>query len=82
MFDAAVHYRVSPLSAAAAEDWSKTAHCPFASEKESLTRAMDDWYGRGKPAVFRSYAELEATNAHWPVLIPATNGFGSTPHGH
>ena len=62
LFDEAVRYRVSPLGANAARDWSKQLIARTASEKETLTRAMDDWYGRGETRRFPRYAELESAN--------------------
>ncbi|MDD1650809.1 MAG: DUF364 domain-containing protein [Methylococcaceae bacterium] len=61
LFEGAVRYRVAPLSSAPAGDWSKQLIARTASEKDRLTRAMDDWYGRGATLRFPQLAELEAT---------------------
>lgn len=62
IFDTGVRYHVAPLGAGAAMAWSKELIARTANEKETLTRAMDDWYGRGEPRRFPRYAELEAAS--------------------
>ncbi len=62
LFDEAVRYRVCPLGAKAATEWTKQLIARTAREKETLSRAMDDWYGRGEKRRFPRYAELETAN--------------------
>ena len=62
IFDAGLGYRVSPLALAEASVWSKQLITQTAVGKESLTRAMDDWYGSGETRRYPRYAELEAAN--------------------
>jgi uncharacterized protein (DUF4213/DUF364 family) len=62
IFDAGVRYRVAPLGLGEATAWSKQLIAKTAAEKESLTRAMDDWYGHGETRRFPRYAELEGVN--------------------
>ena len=62
LFDDAVRYRVSPLGAGAAMEWSKQLIAQTAAGKETLTRAMEDWYGRGETRRYPRYTELDATN--------------------
>jgi uncharacterized protein (DUF4213/DUF364 family) len=60
LFDAGVRYRVSPLGAGEAAAWTKQLISQTAAEKETLTRGMDDWYGRGETRRYPRYGELEA----------------------
>lgn len=62
LFDEAVRYRVCPLDASAATEWARQLIAQTVHEKETLTRAMDDWYGRGETKRFPRYAELETVN--------------------
>jgi len=62
LFDEAVRYRICPLGAVAAMDWTKQLIAGTANEKTVLTRAMEDWYGSGEIKRFPRYGELEATN--------------------
>jgi uncharacterized protein (DUF4213/DUF364 family) len=62
IFDEGVRYRVAPLSAGAAMEWSKRLIARTAAERENLTRAMDDWYAGGQTRRFPRYAELDAAS--------------------
>ena len=62
LFDEAVRYRVCPLGVRATTEWTRQLIAQTASEKECLTRVMEDWYGRGETKRFPRYGELEATN--------------------
>ena len=62
LFDESVRYRVAPLGSGEAEVWTKRLIAQTAAEKEALTRAMEDWYGRGETRRFPRYGELESVN--------------------
>jgi len=62
LFAGPARYRISPLNAAAAMEWAKQLIARTAAEKSSLSRAMEDWYGRGETKRFPRYGELEATS--------------------
>jgi len=62
IFEGGVRYRVAPLGASAALEWSKRLIARTANEKEALTRAMAGWYDSGETRRFPRYAELDATN--------------------
>jgi hypothetical protein len=62
IFETGVRYRIAPLGASAAQEWTKHLIARTAGEKETLTRAMDDWYGSGQTRRYPRYAELDATN--------------------
>ncbi len=62
LFDEAVGYRVAALGNREAVAWTKQLIAQTAIEKDTLTRAMDDWYEQGKAARFPRYAELETAN--------------------
>ena len=62
IFDAGVRYRVAPLGVGEATAWTKQLIAQTAAGKETLTRAMADWYERGETRRFPRYAELETIN--------------------
>ena len=62
LFDESVRYRVCPLGNGAAAAWTKQLIAQTAIEKETLTRAMSDWYEQGKTSRFPRYADLETAN--------------------
>ena len=62
IFDAGVRYRVAALGVGEATAWTKQLIAQTAAGKETLTRAMADWYERGETRRFPRYAELEVVN--------------------
>ena len=63
LFDGAVRFRVAPLTREATEDWAKDYIARTVSQKDALTRDMDDWYRAGNHRRFPGYDRLDSVNA-------------------
>jgi len=62
IFDGGVRYRIAPLTAAAAQDWTRQLIARTVQEKDGLQQAMEHWYGAGNRQRFPGHPRLEQAN--------------------
>ena len=62
IFSKGLRYRIADLNPANSLTWLKQQIAECATEKNHLTRRMDDWYGNGNRSRFPGYTSLELTN--------------------
>ena len=62
LFDAAVRYRVAPLSPTATQEWTRALIAHAYAEKTRLTREMELWYETHPRQRYPAYDRLEVVN--------------------
>lgn len=82
IFEAGVRYRVSPLGAKVAAQWTRQLIAQTAAKKECLTREMEAWYEGGTRKRFPRYAELEAATLILSRLDTCFKRLWDARHAH
>lgn len=62
LFDGGVRFRIAPLTREVTEDWTRDYIARTVSQKDALTRDMDEWYRAGNHRRFPGYDRLESVN--------------------